>query len=214
MSAKEPQKTEYAYADVERALAEVFGVDAEGRRGWLRGRLTNFRRFGLSPAGPGKGRTIAYDLEDVEKWLIGLELMHFRFDPTLIVEFINRTWSRPDGKRTAAEAFDRGEAALHDLVSVARAGELPDVLITIRFEAMSLAPVIGYTTLRGVKAFARWLSGEEFPSGAPRRAAIFNLSDRLRRLDRALAAPPPPPLPGGVAGFILKAGRRGRGEER
>src|SRR3974377_1126262 len=98
MIRKEPQKA-YDYAGVERALAAVFGVDSAGQRGWLRGRIQNFRRLGLTPEGPGKGKTIAYSVEDVDRWLIGLELMHFHFDPSLIVEFLNRTWSRRGGDR-------------------------------------------------------------------------------------------------------------------
>ncbi len=216
----------YAYKAVESALAAVFRIDTPGREGWLRGRLQHFRRLGFTPRGAGKdggrrrrgGAAIAYSLEEVDKWLVGLELAHLRFDPTLIVELIDQNWGRPRGDLTAQEAFDSGKAKLRDLVTVARAGERPDVMVFVWFDAMSQPPVIGYTTERGTDSFASWLTmpgldgygrwqGED--RDVPRRAAIFNLSDRIRRLDRALASPPPR-LPGGVAGQILEAGRRAR----
>jgi hypothetical protein len=211
MSAKEPHT--YPYADVERALAAVFGVDAVGRAGWLRGRLQHFRRLGLTPDGPGKGKTIAYAVEDIDKWLIGLEMAHLRLDPTLIVELIKRNWGPPDDERNAAEAFDRGEATLRDLVTVARSHQSPaDVLVTVTFDAMAKLPaIVGYTTMLGIDSFGGWIGGDDREK--PRRASIFDLSDRIRRLDRALAAPPPPPLPGGLAGQILRAARRARGEK-
>jgi hypothetical protein len=214
MVPKEPENA-YGYAAVERALGEVFAIDARGQRGWLRGRLTNFRRLGLTPEGPGKGKTIDYTLEDVDRWMIGMELGHLRLDPAVIVELIDRTWSRPTGGLDAFAAFDRGEAALRDLITVARAGTRPDVMVTVRFDAMSRPPVIvGYTTSAGMEGFVTWLSDARWPNVAPRRASIFNLSDRVRRLDQALAAPPPPPLPSDpVAKAIVLAGRRARGEE-
>jgi hypothetical protein len=49
----------------------------------------------------------------------------------------------------------------------------------------------------------------------PRRAAIFNLSARLRAFDKALAdlTKPPPPPPTGLAAKIIRAGAKARGEQ-
>ncbi len=203
-----------SYADVERALAEVFGVDAAAQRGWLRGRLQHFRRLGLTPEGPGKGKTISYGVEDIDKWLIALELAHLRLDPILIVAFIDRHWKRPDGHPLSAdEAFARGQAQLRDLVREARQKTRPDdgVVVIVQFDAMSGKPVIGYVGARGIETLKGFLSPND--REAPRRVSMFNLSDRVRRLDRALATPPPP-LPDGKAGEILKAYRRAQGWKR
>jgi hypothetical protein len=189
MSPKAPQKATYFYADVERALAHIFGVDSTGQRGWLRGRLQHFRRLGLAPEGRGKGKTIVYLVEDADRWTVALELAHLRLDPALIVDLINRSWSRRERSRKAGAAFDRGEASIRDLVAVAREGKCPDILVTVRFEPMSRSPEVSYTTMAKPESFLGWLNNGR---AEPRRASIFNLSDRIRRLDRALAAPPPP----------------------
>jgi hypothetical protein len=205
MSAKTPQTStkaaEYSYAHVEAALAATFGVDVTGKVGWLRGRIQHLRRLGLTPPGPGKGATIRYRLDDVDRWLLALELEHFRIDPTGAVAAVKNNWSGP--------------GMLRDLVAKARASkdDKSDVLITVDFGPLSRAPVIGHTTLKAIGAFGAYLAGPRPPTfGVVCRASIFNLSARVRALDLALAAPPPPPLPGGVAGFILKSGRRARGE--
>jgi hypothetical protein len=205
MGAKKTQtqpKAEYSYAHVETALAATFGVDVTGKVGWLRGRIQHLRRLGLQPKGPGKGATIRYSLDGVDRWLVALELEHFRIDPTAAVAAVKNNWNGP--------------GMLRDLVAEARASREPknDVLITVDFGPLSTAPVIGHTTLKAIGAFGASLAGPRPPIfGAACRASIFNLSARVRALDLALAAPPPPRLPGGVAGFILKAGRRARGEQ-
>jgi hypothetical protein len=204
MGAKKTQtqpKAEYSYAHVETALAATFGVDVTGKVGWLRGRIQHLRRLGLQPKGPGKGATIRYSLDDVDRWLAALELEHFRIHPTAAVAAVKNNWNGP--------------GMLRDLVAEARASREPknDVLITVDFGPLSTAPIISHTTLKAIGAFGAWLAGPGPPSfGVACRASLFNLSARVRALDLALAAPPPPPLPGGVAGFILKSGRRARGE--
>jgi hypothetical protein len=82
---------EFSYSQVERALAETFGIP--DRMGSLRGRLKHLQRLGLSPDSPGKGRRISYRKQDAFKWAVALALSEFGIDPTIIVPFVsNRLW--------------------------------------------------------------------------------------------------------------------------
>ena len=76
----------FTYSEVERALAAVHEISPSAM-GAFRGRIKHFQRLGLVPSSPGKGRKIAYRLEDVYMWAICLELQEFGIDPTIIKEF-------------------------------------------------------------------------------------------------------------------------------
>jgi hypothetical protein len=172
MAAKQSHPERYVYSRIEKALARVYGADEAARVGQLRGWIQNLRKQGLSPKGPGSGRMIPYTRDDVDKWLIGLELELFDADPSTAVEFVNNHWG-----------------ALSALVKEARASRRreDDVLLTVRFDSMAKTPSpldVGYVTLRGFSSFGYWLADDR---DEPRRASVFNLSARLRALDRALA---------------------------
>ncbi len=216
--AQNPANAHYSYGQVESALAAVFGIDAAGQRGWLRGRLQHVRRLGLVAASPGRGRSIEYTRDDADKWLVAIELEHFNLgvDPTKVVELIKRRWAAPARKRSGTEAFQRGEASLSDLVAQARASRDSenDVIVTVRFGPMSAVPVVGYTTVKGIAGFGHWLGGDPLDP-APRRANVFNLSARLRALDFALADATKPqttePVISETAQSILDMGEVRRG---
>jgi hypothetical protein len=200
MNAKEPPANTYGYAAVETALALVFRVDAAGQRGWFRARIQNFRRLGLTPAGPGKGKTISYSLEDIDRWLIALEMEHF-VNPVVTVNLVKTAW-------------DRDDDPLRDLVKAARAAQRADdeILVTVEFRLFSSTePILGVSTMKGLGSLGRWL--RDYRDG-PRRSALFNLSSRLHALDEALveAAKSEPPPPTGRAKAIPDAGKRRRGE--
>lgn len=127
----------------------------------------------MTPEGPGKGKSIAYSGEDVDKWLLALELAHFRIDPVMAVASIKKEW-------------DGGATPLRKMIAEARASQrsADDVIIVVTFAALSQEPVTGRMRIRGFSAFSDWLNDLE-----ARRASVFNLSARLRALDRALAAP-------------------------
>jgi hypothetical protein len=208
-----PASPAYSYGQVETALATVFDIDATGQKGAFRGRVQHLRRLGLVADSPGRGRVIDYTQGDADKWLVALELEHFGLDPVRVVDLVKRNWNPPpERKRSASEAFARGEACLADLVFEARGSRRPesDVILTIRFETISALPDVGYTMAGGMRSFAGWLADDH----AARRASVFNLSARLRALDAALveAAKPQPPTPSGMAKRILGAGKRRRGQ--
>lgn len=171
----------YGYAAVESALAQVFGVDQNGQHGWLRGRIKHLQKLGLQPKGPGKGRTISYRLEDIEKWLIAIEMEHFGIDPTRVVDFIQESWKRPRQRRPLGlgNAIQSGKASLAELAAEAR---VRDIILAIKFRGMSEMPeVAGYDQMISLR---HWLSQDD---STPRRTSVFNLSIRMRSLDRALA---------------------------
>jgi hypothetical protein len=197
MAERDPGKT-YSYAAVERALAAIHGIDERGRIGWLRARLQHFRRLGLAPEGPGRGKVISYTPDDVDRWLVALEVEFFKIDPTTAISFVVGNWS--DIAKLLAEAR-ASESADEDVLMMVHFG-LPQKLPTV---------VGGSTTVKGMRVIAYWLRGD--PREPPRRVGIFNLSVRAKALDAALANPsvrlPDPP---GVAGEIVRAARRARGE--
>ena len=211
MSAKQPRvsgKAGYPYAAVETALADVFDVDPAAQRGWLRGRIQHLRRLGLTPEGPGKGKTIAYSGEDVDKWLLALELAHFRIDPVMAVASIKKGW-------------DGGATPLRKIIAEARASKrsADDVVIVVTFAAVSQEPAMGRMWIRRFSAFSDWLNDPE-----ARRASVFELSARPERLTerwvrrRARPAGPghrgtgphdPPPRPGRASRHCSSRPRRG-----
>jgi hypothetical protein len=191
-SPETPAKS-YTYGQIEKALATALGVDAAGQVGWLRGRIQHLRRLGLTPEGPGRGRTINYTREDADQWLIALALAHGNADPTRLVQLIKKNWDPPRRKRTPEDAMMEGEATFSDLVESARASRKPetDVIVTIHYQHMSDEPWVGYTTVRGIGSFAHWLRGDH-DDPSPRLATSFCLTTRLRALDKVLDAAPEP----------------------
>src|SRR5262249_61889689 len=73
----------YSYSQVESALARVFGADAAGQAGWLRGRIQHLRRLRLTPPA-GRG-SVDYDFEWAARWLLALRLERVGADPAGIV---------------------------------------------------------------------------------------------------------------------------------
>jgi hypothetical protein len=81
----------YTYAKVEAVLAKAFGIRTEGM-GAFRGRIKHFKKLGISPSTPCKGRKIAYETKDILRWAICLELAEFGFDPTIIKPILSIAW--------------------------------------------------------------------------------------------------------------------------
>jgi hypothetical protein len=197
MNAKQSDPDRYSYSALETAIGVVFGVDEAGQRGWLRGRIQNLRRLGLTPEGPGSGRAISYSYEYGLRWLIGIEFGFLHVDPSTTAAFIHEHWD-PIQTRVQ-EARD------------ASPGGWDDVLLTIKFNSvMAKTPDVWTTTVRGMDAVGHSLLHERIG------LSIFNLSELIRAFDKALANPAPPRQPEPTdpkVRAILAAGRRARGEE-
>lgn len=197
------------YQVIERALAFMYGADDAAQRGALRARLDHLKRAKVLGINPGKGQRVVYDREAMVWLLIALELEEFGIVPTVI-----------------GELFEKKRPPLRELVEkAARAqGKDEDIALTVQPAFLSASwrdvnelPEIG--EIPGKKAmgsFYDWLRADK-PGGvigsAP-RACVFNLSARLRALDKALveAAKPQPPQLASMAKKILGPGRRRRGQ--
>ena len=81
------------YAEVEAVLARMFHAGA-ATQGAFRGRLGHLRRLGI-PIGlnPGKGKRIAYELEQIYQLGFCLELEEMGLDPSLISRLIKKFWT-------------------------------------------------------------------------------------------------------------------------
>jgi hypothetical protein len=79
----------FTYAQVETALAAVFGVPSAARKAFI-ARIKHLRRLGVVPSSPGKGRRVDYDLIHVYEWAFCLELAAFGIDPKAIKEILHQ----------------------------------------------------------------------------------------------------------------------------
>jgi hypothetical protein len=165
----------YSYATVEAALATVFHAGVTAQKGALRGRIKHLQRLGLPSKGPGKGKRISYSDAAVHAWLIALELEEFGIDPALAVQMIKGRWK--DLSRFIREA--RSPEQHHDIVLIVR----PYFMSA----SWTFSPEVGQEIfgsfeagIRETEAFLKFLANEGV------RACVFNLTARLRSLDKAL----------------------------
>jgi hypothetical protein len=177
----------FAYAEVESALAEVFGVRGARRQGAFRARLQNFRKLGIPAENPGKGRRLRYSATELFQLLIALELTEYGLDPTLVVNTIRDDWSIGSG------FF----AAIRDATQLPPPPEDTYVVMSMNVLSASLGrPEIeedneGLSVQSEPKAIrAKPGSDVDFTKllqepGA--RLSMFNLSDRIRAVREALA---------------------------
>src|SRR4051794_9344209 len=84
----------FTYAQVETALARLFNADPEVQQKTFRARIIHLRRVGI-PLGfsPGRGKRIAYELEQVYQLGLCLELEEMGLDPSLISRLMETFWS-------------------------------------------------------------------------------------------------------------------------
>jgi len=84
----------FTYAQVEAALARLFNADPEVQRKTFRARIVHLRRVGI-PLGfsPGRGKRIAYELEQVYQLGLCLELEEMGLDPSLISRLMVKFWA-------------------------------------------------------------------------------------------------------------------------
>jgi hypothetical protein len=160
----------FSYAQVEAALARINGIGAD-RIGVLRGRLQHFRRIGLVAASPGKGKRVDFGITDARVWALAIELAGFGADP-LTAKHILDFW-RPQ----ILQAFLQAEA------------EPENLFLALRMDFLTSPP-----GSEGEEQPMRWLqvwreseiSMRELNRWLGRRWGMFNLSDMVRALDKAL----------------------------
>jgi hypothetical protein len=108
----------YTYAVVEKALATAFSI-APASMGAFRGRIQHFRKLGMVPSSPGRGRKISYERDHVYKWALGLEFAEFGIDPLLIKLFIdNFAWMRVRKYLLDDDALDKSLVFYPNIMSL------------------------------------------------------------------------------------------------
>ena len=80
----------YRYATVEAAIASVFFIPAESM-GAFRARITNLRRFGITPAAPRKGAPVEYSFQAVAVLAYCISLVQFGLEPASVKTFLEIT---------------------------------------------------------------------------------------------------------------------------
>ena len=81
---------DFAYGQVVTVLADVFGAENDRQVRSLRGKLKRFQLDGLAPPSVGRGRAIAYKIDDIYDWGFALTLDNLGFDPRFVVKSLKR----------------------------------------------------------------------------------------------------------------------------
>jgi hypothetical protein len=203
----------FGYAAVEAALARVFERITPAERGSLRGKLQHFRRLRFGPSGrPGPGLPISYSQEDVDRWLLALQLEEFLFDPVQAVELIKRHWGAAEPKRKSIPINLR-ETLSYQIGAARAAADREHILVLIAFWRKG-SPTIGFADGTVKASNMIFAGGDQDPR--PVGVTFFDLTARLKKLDEALdeaQKPKPKPKLTDFAKQIVNMGRRLRGEE-
>jgi hypothetical protein len=177
------------YARIETALARVYGAE-DVQKSTFSGRLKHFRKLGVPARKPGKGTRIEYEDADLWQLMICLELSEFGIDPTLIVKIVRRHWEvsgyLPQAIQLARQfpGNDRFVAIPVNFMSHAWAGGWKETKTetSISISQTTSDPVGGveYFLASDYKKFL------EVTSEPGERALVFNLSARVRAVEKAL----------------------------
>ena len=175
MGTKEP----YTYAQVEAALASVFGMAASDR-GRFRARIQHLRRLGFFPEGPGRGKVVAYDFTEAARMLVAIELEAFGCDPKSVVAFLAKNWARSRGSKRPATSVSELVAT----ASAAAPAGTKDIFVITHLDFLNqLSPIrTGDGHLDGLRAVGNYISQDN----KALRVGMFNLSSRMRALQAAL----------------------------
>jgi hypothetical protein len=179
----------FGYSEVESALAEVFDA-GDAQRGIFRARLQNFRKLGIPATNPGKGQRLRYALADILQLLLALELTEYGLDPALAVKTIRSDWARrsESGFFTALQYATQSPPLPQDVFVVMNLNVLsasfgPRAIVQTD-EGLSLRSEPNPITVRftlGNADFTQLLQERGV------RLSVFNLSDRIRAIKKALA---------------------------
>jgi hypothetical protein len=184
-----PAAATFGYAQVETALAQIYEA-ADVQRTTFRARLKHFRKLGLPQRHPGKGSRLRYTASDIFQLLIACELAEFGIDPHLITDIVRRHW--------------RMKLGLFQAIDLAQRFPGDDRLVAIEAHFMSwdwnrekskrTATEIS-TSVQGKPVTIHFpkisdseaLFDELQKTG--RRYFVFNLSARVRAVEKALVQP-------------------------
>jgi hypothetical protein len=174
------------YAHVEAALARVYGAEGVQKTAF-RGRLKHFRKLGIPQRNPGKGARIAYNVEDVWQLMVCLELSEFGIDPNLIVKIVQRHWT---GKGYFPQAIQDAQlfpkenflAVIQtNFMSWKWSEKFKQSEASIFYQSGTFDPVwFAFPKERDAAVIFKELRK------AGRRACVFNLSARVRDVEKAL----------------------------
>src|SRR4051812_42321052 len=133
------------YSEVESALGLVFGADAAGQAGWLRGRIQHLRRLGLTP--PSGGGPVIYTVEWAARWLVALRLERIGLNPADVVAFFEANWERKLGdklpRRSLREVIEKARAPIEKARKVKADYHSDDVWLIVTFNDFHGFPKIG-----------------------------------------------------------------------
>ena len=144
-SAKPAVPGGYSYSQVESALARVFGADAAGQAGWLRGRIQHLRRLGLTP--PAEGGPVIYTFEWAARWLLALRLERVGLNPADIVAFFEQNWESKPGRKFPVKSLREVIEQARTPIAKARKAKTryhnDDVWLIVTFDFQQEFPRIG-----------------------------------------------------------------------
>ena len=135
----------YSYSQVESALACVFGADAAGQAGWLRGRIQHLRRLRLTP--PAEGGPVIYNFEWAARWLLALRLERVGLNPADIVAFFEQNWERKPGSKfpmkSLREVIEQARTPIAKARKAKTRHHSDDVWLIVTFDFHTEFPKIG-----------------------------------------------------------------------
>jgi hypothetical protein len=173
-----------SYAEVESTLAVIYRASGKTQAGAFRGRLKHLKRLGI-PLGvhPGRGKKISYGRNELYQWCFCLELSEFGIDPSIVTRLVRRYW-----KTQIFPGFDkmREEKREHYFWFE------PEFMSANWSPAREFRGIGNFgwgersdLPLKGLISGSPGLSAVTKPAG---RISIFNLTDRIRQIETALAA--------------------------
>ena len=142
-----PVSGKLTYSEVESALGRVFGADAAGQAGWLRGRIQHLRRLGLTP--PADRGPVIYTFEWAARWLVALRLERIGLNPADVVAFFQANWDRKLGaklpRRSLREVIEKARAPIEKARKVKADYHNDDVWLIVTFkDDFHTFPKIGF----------------------------------------------------------------------
>jgi len=171
------------YAEAESALAGIYKATGKAQAGAFRGRLKHLKRLGVPlKSNPGRGAKVDYGRNELWQWCFCLELSEFGIDPSLIVKIVKQYWP--------SELLSGFTGAQKEL-NLKNKGNDTYFLIAPEFMSASWSPP---RELQGIGIRGFFQRAADLPNvldattKAGMRISIFNVSERLRELEKAFQA--------------------------